>query len=43
MITAEDMPESLWIELKDPEEFEGITSAVKGLDGVSGTATRATP
>ena len=36
VITAEDMPESLWIELKDPEQFEGITSAVVGLDGVSG-------
>ena len=30
-----DMAESLWIELKDPEEFEGVTSAVQGLDGVS--------
>ena len=36
VITAEDMPESVWIELKDPERFEGITSAVVGLDGVSG-------
>jgi cell division transport system permease protein len=36
VITAEDMPESLWIELKDPEQFEGIVSAVTGLDGVSG-------
>jgi cell division transport system permease protein len=35
VITADDMPQSLWIELKDPEEFEGITSAIKGLDGVS--------
>jgi cell division transport system permease protein len=34
--TADDMPESVWIELKDPEEYQGITSAVKGLDGVSG-------
>ena len=34
--TAEDMPQSLWIELNDPEEYQGITSAVKGLDGVSG-------
>ena len=33
--TAADMPESYWITLKDPEEFEGITSAVVGLDGVS--------
>ena len=29
------MPESYWITLKDPKEFEGITSAVIGLDGVS--------
>lgn len=34
--TADDMPESVWIELKDPNEHEGITSAVTGLDGVSG-------
>jgi cell division transport system permease protein len=34
--TAQDMPQSLWIELKDPEQYQGITSAVKGLDGVSG-------
>lgn len=34
-LTAEDMPETIWITLKDPEEYEGITSAVQGLDGVS--------
>ena len=34
--TAEAMPQSLWIELEDPEQFEGVTSAVIGLDGVSG-------
>ncbi len=34
--TANDMPESVWIELKNPEEYQGITSAVVGLDGVSG-------
>ena len=34
--TVDDMPESVWIELKDPEQFKGITSAVEGLDGVSG-------
>ncbi len=34
--TADDMPESVWIELKDPEEYKGISSAVVGLDGVSG-------
>jgi cell division transport system permease protein len=35
LITADDMPESVWIELKDPDEYEGIKSAVEGLDGVS--------
>ena len=34
--TAEAMPQSLWIELENPEQFEGVTSAVIGLDGVSG-------
>ncbi|MFC4785331.1 permease-like cell division protein FtsX [Nocardioides sp. MAHUQ-72] len=34
--TAADMPESVWITLKDPEQYKGITSAVVGLDGVSG-------
>ena len=34
-MTAEDMPQSYWITLKDPNEFEGVTSAVVGLDGVS--------
>lgn len=34
-VTVDDMPESVWIELKDPQRFEGITSAVRGLDGVS--------
>ena len=35
VMTAEDMSEAYWITLKDPQEFEGITSAVVGLDGVS--------
>lgn len=30
-----DLAESIWITLKDPEQFEGIKSAVVGLDGVS--------
>lgn len=34
--TADDMPQSVWITLKDPEQYQGITSAVVGLDGVSG-------
>jgi len=33
-ITAEDMPESYWIQLQDPQEYEGIRSAVVGLPGV---------
>ncbi|MGD9961103.1 permease-like cell division protein FtsX [Nocardioides sp.] len=36
-VTAEAMPESVWITLKDPREFEGVLSAVQGLDGVSDT------
>jgi cell division transport system permease protein len=33
--TAEDMPESVWITLKDPDQYQGIESAIVGLDGVS--------
>ena len=33
--TADDMAESYWVTLKDPDESDGITSAVSGLDGVS--------
>ncbi|GAA4696991.1 permease-like cell division protein FtsX [Nocardioides conyzicola] len=33
--TAEDMPQSIWITLNDPDEYKGITSAIVGLDGVS--------
>ncbi|WP_203336058.1 permease-like cell division protein FtsX [Nocardioides limicola] len=32
---VDSMPEAIWIELVDPRDFEGITSAVIGLDGVS--------
>jgi cell division transport system permease protein len=35
VMTADDMSEAYWITLDDPKEFEGITSAVIGLDGVS--------
>ena len=34
-LKEEDLAESIWITLKDPDEFKGITSAVAGLDGVS--------
>jgi len=33
--TAADMPESVWITLKDPSKYQGIESAIVGLDGVS--------
>lgn len=35
VMTADDMSEAYWITLKNPREFEGIKSAVIGLDGVS--------
>lgn len=35
ILTADDLRASWWITLADPEEAEGITSAVSGLDGVS--------
>jgi cell division transport system permease protein len=34
--TADDMAESVWITLKDPNKYQGIVSEVQGLDGVSG-------
>ncbi|MGB0100203.1 MAG: permease-like cell division protein FtsX [Nocardioides sp.] len=33
--SVDDMPESVWITLEDPDEYEGITSAIVGLPGVS--------
>jgi cell division transport system permease protein len=35
VMTADDMSEAYWITLKNPKKYEGITSAVIGLDGVS--------
>jgi cell division transport system permease protein len=34
IVPVEAMRNSIWITLKDPERFEGVTSAVRGLDGV---------
>jgi cell division transport system permease protein len=34
-IRPSDMQESYWVQLKDPEQFMGIKSAVSGLDGVN--------
>lgn len=36
VLTVEDMPQSLWVELKKPDEYTGVVSAVTGLDGVAG-------
>ena len=32
--SADDMAKSIWITLEDPDEYQGILSAVQGLDGV---------
>ncbi len=32
--SADDMAKSVWITLEDPDEYDGILSAVRGLDGV---------
>ncbi|HEU5042837.1 MAG TPA: permease-like cell division protein FtsX [Nocardioidaceae bacterium] len=34
-IKPSDMQESYWVQLKDPQQFEGIKSAVAGLPGVN--------
>ena len=34
-IKPSDMQESYWVQLKDPEKFQGIKSAVQGLQGVN--------
>ena len=34
-IKPSDMQESYWVQLKDPERFQGIKSAVQGLAGVN--------
>jgi len=34
-LTADDMAESVWITLEDPDEYEGIVSALRGLPGVA--------
>ena len=36
VITVEDWPAQYWVTLKDPNEADGVISAVRGLDGVSG-------
>lgn len=34
-LTADDMAESVWITLEDPDEYEGIVSELRGRDGVA--------
>jgi cell division transport system permease protein len=34
-IRPSDMQEAYWVQLKDPEKFEGVKSAVQGLPGVN--------
>ena len=34
-VREEALPETIWIELKDPEQYNGITTEIEGLDGVS--------
>lgn len=36
VITVADWPAGYWVTLKDPNEADGIISAVRGLDGVRG-------
>lgn len=36
VITQEDWPAAYWVTLEDPSEAGGVTSAMRGLDGVSG-------
>ena len=34
-VTANDMQESYWVTLKDPNKFQGVESALAGMDGVA--------
>jgi cell division transport system permease protein len=36
VITVDSWPAAYWVTLKDPNEADGVISAVKGLDGVRG-------
>jgi cell division transport system permease protein len=33
-VTANDMQESYWVRLKDPNQYQGVKSAISGMDGV---------
>ncbi len=34
-VTPEDMQESYWVQLKDPNKYRGVESALSGMDGVT--------
>ncbi|HNM97898.1 MAG TPA: permease-like cell division protein FtsX [Marmoricola sp.] len=34
-VTVDDMPESYWVTLKDPQKYRGVEDAVAGMDGVN--------
>ncbi len=34
-VTPEDMQESYWVKLKDPNKYRGVESALSGMDGVT--------
>lgn len=33
-VRVSDMQDSYWVQLKDPQQFEGVKTAVEGMDGV---------
>jgi len=39
VLTAKDLPQSIWITLVDADEYEGVVSAVQDLDGVRNIQT----
>lgn len=34
-VTASSMPQSIWVTLRDPQNYQNVTSALIGLDGVA--------
>jgi cell division transport system permease protein len=34
-VTPQDMQESYWVKLKDPNKYQGVESALSGMDGVT--------
>lgn len=38
-LSPDSFPESYFVTLKDPQDFDGVTSQVSGMDGVAGVTT----